>query len=176
VAVVIHFAVKLFFGFFVPFRLCVTEFRFLSFSFCLFICFFFWGCFPLLKWKPLFSATLVFVSIWFGFCRYFGFFCFVFPRSDSDNMMALHGLSTFDTGLCSRFLFLAGCCGVLWEEEEEVLLCIHIVSKVLKFCWARVWRFGGRAFCRSSCFVWQIHLLGTSSSSFLPGYFWTDCY
>jgi hypothetical protein len=108
------------------------------------------------------------------------FFCFVFPRSDFDNMMALHGLSTFDTGLCSRFLFLAGCCGVLWEEEEEeeeeVLLCIHIVSKVLKFCWARVWRFGGRAYCRSSCFVWQIHLLGTSSSSFLPGYFWTDCY
>jgi hypothetical protein len=73
-------------------------------------------------------------------------------------------------------LFLAGCCGVLWEEEEEVLLCIHIVSKALKFCWARVWRFGGPAFCRSSCFVWQIHLLRTSSSSLLPGYFWTDCY
>lgn len=37
------------FCFFVPFRLCVTEFCFLSFSFCLFICFFFGGCFPLLK-------------------------------------------------------------------------------------------------------------------------------
>jgi hypothetical protein len=175
---VIHFAAKLFFVFFVPFRLCVTEFCFLSFSFCLFMCFF-WGCFPLLKWKPLFQLRLFLIWI----LHIFRFFCFVFPRSDFDNVMALHGLSTFDTGLCSRFLFLAGCCGVLWEEkeeeeeeEEEVLLCIHIVSKVLKFCWARVWRFGGRAFCRSSCFVWQKHPLGTSSSSFLPGYFWTDCY